>query len=611
LLHFDTATSWLPPAAVAASILGSAVLLAAGRFLPRLAVDLISTSVAAAGTVLAAVVTAASASGRVVTWMGGWAPVHGVSVGIALVTDPVGGGIALLAGVLTTLALLYSWRYFEQVEAHYHALLLMFLAGMQGLAFSGDLFDLFVFFELMGAAAYALTGMKVEDGTAVQGALNFGLINSLAAYFSFAGVGLLYARTGDLGLPDLGDALAHHRPDALVVAAFVMVLSGFLVKAALVPFHFWLADAHAVAPAPACALFSGVMVTLGAYACFRTYWTVFSGTLSGPDVRRMFLVVGVVTAVVGTIMCPAQHHTKRMLAFSTIAHVGLIVCALALLTPGGTAGAFLFAAGHAGAQAALFFLAGLLLNRYGSVDERDLYGRGRGARVVPWLWVAGALALADLPPFGTSLGAAVSLQAGLGSGYDYLAALFVLVPAVTGGTALRVTGRVFFALGPPPPRHGDVDVFEDDEDPDIALRRVPVTMLVPIVVTLAGCLAEGLVPGAGGMAAHAGAYFVDRKGYSDAALRHLFSPVAGGHPAAWTFLGVGLGVVSAVAACAVAALGLWSLDVSFRFSAVTQACRRALGALRRIHSGHIGDYVAWLMTGMAVVAALIGLPLMR
>ncbi|HLI25026.1 MAG TPA: proton-conducting transporter membrane subunit, partial [Acidimicrobiales bacterium] len=241
MLSFDTAVSWLPPAAIATSILGAAFLLATGRRLARVTVDVVATALAAVVTALSATVLVSSAAGRVVTWLGGWTPVHGVSVGIVLVSDPVGAGMAMVAAALTTLTLLYSWRYFESDEAHYHALLLLFMAGMLGLAYSGDLFDLFVFFELMGAAAYALTGMKVEDASALQGALNFGIINSLAAYFSFAGVGLLYARTGDLGLPDMGQALAHHRPDALVVAAFVMVLTGFLVKGALVPFHFWLA----------------------------------------------------------------------------------------------------------------------------------------------------------------------------------------------------------------------------------------------------------------------------------------------------------------------------------------------------------------------------------
>src|SRR6185437_2075898 len=118
-------------------------------------------------------------------------------------------------------AFLYSVRYLDSVEAHYHCLMLLFLAGMVGFALTGDLFDMFVFFELMGAAAYALTGFKVEDASALQGALNFGIINSLGAYFSLTGVGILYARTGQLQLPLLAKAVDQRRASALVVLAFV------------------------------------------------------------------------------------------------------------------------------------------------------------------------------------------------------------------------------------------------------------------------------------------------------------------------------------------------------------------------------------------------------
>jgi multicomponent Na+:H+ antiporter subunit D len=611
LLNFDTAVSWLPPAAIATSIIGAAFLLAGGRLVRRMVVDLFATAVAAAVTALTAAVLVASAGGRVVTWLGGWTPVHGVSVGIVLVTDPVGAGVALVAGALTTLALLYSWRYFDSAEAHYHALLLLFLAGMLGLAYSGDLFDLFVFFELMGAAAYALTGMKVEDPSALQGALNFGIINSLAAYFSFAGVGLLYARTGDLGLPDIGQSLAHHGADALVVAAFVMVLSGFLVKGALVPFHFWLADAHAVSPAPVCVLFAGVMAPLGVYACLRTYWIVFSGTLAATDVGRMFLVVGVVTAVVGAVMCAGQRHIKRMLAFSTVAHVGLFMSAGALLSGAGTAGAALLVAGHAAAKAALFLLAGLLLNRYGSIDEHDLYGRGRRARVMPWLWVVAALALAGLPPFGTSLGAEVSAAAGVNAGYDWLPTLFIVVPAVTAGAVLRVTGRIFFAMGPRPSDYSEPEETRGDEDPDANLQRVPATMLIPVVVLIAGCLAEGVIPGMRAGADHAGALFVNRPAYAHAALDHLGGRPPAGQAEDWSAAGVAQGVISALIAVAFAALGLYAAQLSRRARALARTGARVLKTLRTLHSGHIGDYVAWMMTGMAAVAALVGLPLLR
>ena len=129
---------------------------------------------------------------------------------------------------------------------------------MAGFCLTGDIFDLFVWFELMGVSAYALTAYRPEERGPVQGALNFAITNSIGAYLSLSGIGLIYGRTGALNMAQIGRDITRHRPDGLVVVAFVLILMGLLIKSAIVPFRFWLADAHAVAPTPVCVLFSGV-----------------------------------------------------------------------------------------------------------------------------------------------------------------------------------------------------------------------------------------------------------------------------------------------------------------------------------------------------------------
>ncbi|HEX4218664.1 MAG TPA: complex I subunit 5 family protein [Acidimicrobiales bacterium] len=609
-MAFDQGVAMLPPLIVAIPILMACLVLVCGRVLPHRVIDAVAVATAGAVVALLAVLLAHTGQGRIITWAAHWEPHHGYSVGIVLVGDPVGVGIALLAACLAVLALVFSIHYFDAIDDHYQCLMLLFLAGMVGLSLTGDLFDMFVFFELMGAAAYGLTGIKVEDESALQGALNFGIINSLAAYLSLVGIGLLFARTGNLGLPQLGRDLAHHAPDQLIVAAFVLVLTAFLVKGAMVPFHFWLADAHAVAPTPACVLFSGAMVPIGIYSAFRIYWVVFAGSLPTGEVRRSFIVLGAVTALLGAIMALSQRHLKRLLAYSTIAHVGLFLIALGCLTESGTAGAIIYIAGHAGVKSALFLLAGVTLNRYGSVDEIELFGAGKGERVLGLLIVLGGLALAGLPPFGTALGKAMSEDAGSAAGYVWVPALFVAVSAMTGGAVLRAAGRIYFGLGSRPREDDEPDRAKGTEQQDIPLDHVPATMIIPIAVLLAGALTVGVLPGARTAADRAAAFFIDRIGYIRQALDGAHVVTTSTAVANWTGIGIGLGFASALAAIAIAAVSLAGPNLSRRLPRLRDL-HRPLGLLHRVHSGHVGDYVAWLVMGMAVLAGFVGLPLVR
>lgn len=604
----DHGAADLAPVAIAVPILGAALLVILGGRVPRLVLDVLALAVTAAVIGLVADVLATSTSGRVITWAADWTPHKGYSVGIVLVNDPVGAGVALCAASLMFLALLYSAGYIDAVRGHFHCLMLLFLAGMVGMAMTGDLFDMFCFFELMGTAAYGLTGMKVEDEGSLQGALNFGIVNSLGAYITLMGIGILFAHTGSLSLPILARDVAHQRPDALIVCAFVLILTGFLVKAAMVPFHFWLADAHAVAPAPVCVLFSGIMVPLGVYAAFRIYWTVFAPVLPLGDVRRAFIVMGAVTALLGGLMAVSQRHVKRLLAYSTVAHVGLFMLALACLTADGTAGALLYVAGHAGIKAALFLMAGILLDLYGTMDEHELFGRARRHRVIGWLFIVGGLGLAALPPFGTALGKEVSEEAAAGLGYAWVPAVFVAVSAVTGGAVLRVGARTFFGLGERPCEGGaGAGPPPKGEEPDVPLGRVPVSMAVPIVVLLLGALADGVLPGARSAAERAAAYFVDHAGYVSQSLAAAPAHLRVRAEANWTGLGVGLDVLSAALAVAVAAAACYGRPVVRRLP--LKLLQRPMAVLHAVHSGRVGDYVAWLMVGVALLAGLVGLPL--
>ncbi|HKR99981.1 MAG TPA: proton-conducting transporter membrane subunit, partial [Candidatus Dormibacteraeota bacterium] len=370
----------LVPLPVAIPLLASALLAALNFLRNRTLADVIALLAAGASTTLCAILLARALDhGPLLYWFGGWRPHAGVALGISFTIDTLGAGMATLVGVLITAALIYSVRYFEPVGHLFHALMLVFCAAMMGFCLTGDLFNMFVWFELMSGAAYALTAYKIEDAGPIQGAINFAISNSVGAFMLLTGIGLIYARTGALNLAQIGQALGDHGSDPLVVVALALILVGFLVKAAVVPLHFWLADAHAVAPTPVCVLFSGVMVQLGLYAIARVYWTAFEVPLA-PHVaafRDILIWTGVVCAVIGAVMCFSQHHLKRLLAFSTVSHSGLFLIGIALVSHLALAGTAMYVVAHGLAKGALFMAVGVLLHRFETLDEFELRGRGK------------------------------------------------------------------------------------------------------------------------------------------------------------------------------------------------------------------------------------------
>ncbi len=588
-------------------MIAAAAITAVRHWSPRLLNDLIATSVAAAVVTLSSLLLAHTAHGHPFAyWMGGWRPSHSVTIGISFSIDAIGAGLATFAAVLVTAALIYSWRYFEAADGLFHALMLVFLAGMVGFSLTGDLFNMAVFFELMGAAAYALTAHKTEERGPIQGAINFAISNSIGAYAIFVGIALLYARTGALNMAQIGAALDHHRADSLVIVAMTLLFIGFLTKAAAVPVHFWLADAHAVAPAPVCVLFSGVMVELGIYAVARLYWTIFAGPLAphAEELRAILIAFGTVTALWGAIMCFAQRHVKRLLAFSTISHTGMFLCGVGLLSDKGLAGVATYVVGHGLTKAALFMLAGILLHRFRTMDEFDLHGRGRTIPIVGILFAIGALLLAAMPVLTTFFGKSLMDAAALEGQYRWLPTVFVIASMLTGGAVLRLTGRVFCGWGAQQ-REDEAEQAqqareEEDEETAGSEQTPPLMILVPAALLLAA-IVIGLIPGAVPGIEQAAGHFRDHTAYLAWVLHdHVqLSPVATSHVQTYDYLYSG---GAAVGALALAALTLFAYPLKDRLPRlVTRPVLGAVGGLRELHSGHIGDYIAWWTTGAAVL----------
>jgi multicomponent Na+:H+ antiporter subunit D len=603
----------LAPLVVGAPFLVAAVF-AMSLPLSRRRDDLIAIVTASAGVIFVAALLI-DVLGRdipVVTWVGGWQPRQGVALGVSMAFDPLSTSLALLAAVLVCAAFLVAWRYFETPGPIFHAMVLVFGGAMAGFCLSGDLFNLFVFFELMSVAAYALTAYRSEGSGPLQGALTFAVSNTVGAVFLLFGIALLYARTGALNLAQIGDYLGHRPADGLVIGAFAFLAIGFMVKAAVVPFHFWLADAYAVAPTPACVIFSGVMSDLGVYAIARVYWTMFDGALHPhlEELRIVFLGLGGLTAVWGALMCMAQHHVKRLLAFVTISQIGVALIGVGLFTSEGVAAAALLILADGLLRAGLFVVIGAVIHRVGSVNELRLQRLGRELpRPLGVIFVAGALGLAAPPFVGAFAGKLVLEHAAIDVGQGWVVAVFAVATILSASAVLRAGGRIFLGRGVPSPSDpralNEPDVDPAESEIEGAAGYTPPAMIVTAGVLVAAGLVVGLVPGLVDGALDAAARFTDRTAYAAAVLHGAAESLPDAPSVELGALAVVLSVVSVAAAVALAASVLSSRRTGQAVPrAVRQPAVRAFWMLRRLHSGQAGDYVAWLSVGAAALGVL-------
>jgi multicomponent Na+:H+ antiporter subunit D len=604
--------SWALPLPVVVPLIAAAVLVATGAVLPRRTQDTIGIAAAAAATGFALAILAASERHDVLHWFGGWHPHHGIALGISFTADPLGAGMAALACGLDLLVLVYSWTYMRRQSQTFDVLVLTFGAAMAGFALTGDIFNMFVWFELMGVAAYALAGFKVSELGPLQGGINMAVTNTVGAYFILIGIGLLYARTGALNFAQIGRTLAGQQSGGVEVVALTLILVGFLVKAAIVPFHFWLADAHAVAPAPVCVLFSGAMVELGLFGAARVYWTIFDAPFGAHQIaiRNVLLVFGLVTAFVGALMAFFQRHIKRLLAYSTISHAGMMLVGIALLDSKSLGGVATLVLSHGLLKAGLFLACGVLLAEFKQIDELRLFGKGRALPVLGALFGLGAIGMIGVPYVGSYVGHAGIDEGSTLTHLTWVPPLLMIAGALSSAAILRSGARVFLGWGA---RDDWLLTEQPPEDPPDREAKVPLMVAIVGVLIVLG-LVVSIVPGLSQRAEYGAERFRDRAGYAE---RVLHGKPMKEPPARLPFVvqpttgtSIAYGVGAGLLALLFTAFGLWRqrLSEGLRLAA-GRAAGPPLAVFKEAHSGVIGDYVMWITLGTALLGGVWALTL--
>jgi len=325
--------------------------------------------------------------------------------GIELVGDGLSAILALLISVVAVAVLVYARTTGPDSNAFYSGFLLL-TGGLLGMALTGDLFNLFVFLEIVGLVSYALIASN-DDPRAAYGALKYLFLGTAGASLYLIGVGYAFVATGTLNMRDMAAELAAlGYSDPLVQAAFGFILIGFMLKIAIFPLHTWQPDAYTYAPDTISAYISALVSTTAAYALIRIAYDVFTVDFfaANPLITDAVLLVASVSIVVGSLLALLQSDLKRVFAYSSVAQFGMILAAIGLQSETALFGAVIHLVGHGLMKATLFMGAGVLSSAYGARTVADYAGLAKRAPITSGMMAISGLALVGIPPSVGTLG---------------------------------------------------------------------------------------------------------------------------------------------------------------------------------------------------------------
>jgi len=380
-------------------------------------------------------------SGPAVVQLGGWV----APVGISLVADRLSALLLLVSASVLLAVLLYAIGQGVadgrgSTLAVFHPCYLVLGAGIAMAFLTGDLFNLFVAFEVMLVASYVL--ITLDGGAAqIRAGMTYVVVSLLASVLFVTAIALVYATTGTVNMADAAVRL-EDVPEGLRTALGLTLLVVFGIKAAIFPLFSWLPDSYPTAPSPVTAVFAGLLTKVGVYAILRSQTLMFPGDDVAGDV---LLALAVLTMVVGILGALVQDDLKRLLSFTIVSHIGYMLLGLGLASRAGLAGAILYTVHHIVVQTTLFLVAGLVERRAGTSSLARSGGLQHVAPLLAVLYLVPALSLAGIPPFSGFLAKLGLVQAGTADG-GVLALVAVGAALVTSLLTLYALFRVWSSV---------------------------------------------------------------------------------------------------------------------------------------------------------------------
>lgn len=393
--------------------------------------------------------------------------------GITLYYGPLAAFLVTMVMLIGLVIWLYSYRFIirEPLEKYY-MLFMLVIAGATGILITGDIFNMFVFLEITSIAAYSLTAF-LRDKDGAEAAFKYLLIGSFSSTFYLLAVMLIYANTGTLNIADIA-AKMQTVPNQPKIFIMILFLVGFGIESELFPLNGWAPDAYSQAPSPIGGVFGGIVVKASTYAMMRFAFVLFNFH----SMFELILVLGVITMLIAEMSAMRQQQIKRMLAFSSIGQMGLIMIAFGVGTDASVRAALFQIFNHAVIKTLLFLAAGYLVFHSGSKKISALDGLGHNKPITSFFFALGALAIIGLPPFAGFWSKLYILTSVAKGGFLASVVLILFSGIIEAVYYLRVISRLYFKK--------DVSHY--------SVRRTPISGLIAMGILAALILFVGFYP---------------------------------------------------------------------------------------------------------------------
>jgi len=400
--------------------------------------------------------------------------------GVTFVADLFSGIMVVMAALMGVTVTLYSlWSMDPEREAFgYYPLLNILLMGVSGAFLTGDIFNLYVCFEVMLMASFVLLALGGERAQ-LEGAIKYVTLNLISSALFLAAVGILYGVMGTLNMADLATKLHGGVSPGLATTLAMLFLVAFGIKAAVFPLFFWLPASYHTPPAAVSAIFAGLLTKVGVYSLIRVFTLLF--TQDTAFTHGLLLVIASLTMLTGVLGAASQNEFRRILSFHIVSQIGYMIMGLGLFTELALAGSVFFIAHNIVVKSNLFLISGVAFRLRGSYDLKRVGGLYRSHPVLSVLFLIAAMSLAGVPPLSGFFGKLALVVGGLESGAYGVVAISLFVSLLTLYSMTKIWAAAFWSA---PHENGDQPAERPAAEPRVGMLLVPIGVLAALTVAM-------------------------------------------------------------------------------------------------------------------------------